>query len=171
MTQAIRYAAVGLVVGLLTQGARAAAEEKNEAGGFVGAAAQVGAGEIKLSELALKQATNEEVKKYAQRMIKDHTDNNNKLKEIAREQNLTLPEGLNKEHQDTLNRLSGLKGGDFDKEYIKVMLADHQKVVALFENEAKNGKDPKWKAFAEMSLPTLRDHVKHAENVLLKAGL
>jgi putative membrane protein len=48
---------------------------------------------------------------------------------------------------------------------MKQMVADHKKVVKEFEKEAKSGKDPDVKAWAEKTLPSLRDHLSEAENL------
>jgi len=37
--------------------------------------------------------------------------------------------------------------------------------VKLFEDEAKNGKDPDLKAFAAKTLPTIKDHYEMAKNL------
>jgi putative membrane protein len=45
------------------------------------------------------------------------------------------------------------------------MVKDHRTDVAEFAHEAKMGKDPAVKSFAESTLPTLRDHLKEAEKI------
>ena len=45
------------------------------------------------------------------------------------------------------------------------MVRDHRKDVGEFAHEAKMGKDPAIKSFAESTLPTLRDHLKEAEKI------
>jgi putative membrane protein len=74
------------------------------------------------------------------------------------------------EGQKVMDKLSKLSGADFDREYMKHMVEDHVKDVALFEKEAKNGKDADLKAWAEKTLPTLKEHLQMARDVNAKVG-
>ncbi len=54
-------------------------------------------------------------------------------------------------------------GAAFDATYMRQMVDDHQKDVALFEKQASGGRDADLKAFAGKTLPTLKQHLQHAE--------
>ena len=56
-----------------------------------------------------------------------------------------------------------MSGAAFDTAYVKEMVVDHEKDVAAFEKEAKDGKDPDVKAWAKKTLPTLRSHLADAQ--------
>jgi len=56
------------------------------------------------------------------------------------------PTGLDSDHQKELDKLNGLSGNDFDKEYIDQMVSDHAKALDAFTDEAKDTKDAKFKA-------------------------
>jgi hypothetical protein len=43
---------------------------------------------------------------------------------------------LSHEHQELRDRLNGLSGAAFDKEYISAMIAEHQKAIGEFEMQA-----------------------------------
>ena len=58
---------------------------------FVSDAAVGGMKEIFLSEAALETSTNDEIRHFAQRMVKDHTEANKKLMKIAEEEGLIFP--------------------------------------------------------------------------------
>jgi putative membrane protein len=51
----------------------------------------------------------------------------------------------------------------FDKDYMAAMVKDHEKDVAEFEKEAKDGSDPDVKAWASKTLPTLKKHLELAK--------
>jgi putative membrane protein len=57
---------------------------------------------------------------------------------------------------------SAAKGADFDKTYIQTQVAAHDEAVVLFSNAGKNAKNPGLKAFAEKTLPTIKEHHEHA---------
>jgi putative membrane protein len=59
-------------------------------------------------------------------------------------------------------------GKDFDKAFIDAAVKDHQKAIELFQNEADRGTDTQLKAFAKKTLPTLREHLKQAQDLQTK---
>jgi putative membrane protein len=64
-----------------------------------------------------------------------------------------------------VQKLQSMKGADFDREYMKHMIADHKKDIAEFQKQAKSGKDADLKDFAARKLPTLQEHLKLAQGV------
>jgi putative membrane protein len=68
-------------------------------------------------------------------------------------------------HNKPLDKLAKLSGADFDREYMKLQVADHDKAVALFEKQSKSGKDAELKAFAARTLPTLKEHQQMARQI------
>jgi putative membrane protein len=61
-----------------------------------------------------------------------------------------------------------LTGKDLDKAYADAMVADHQKDIPMFENAAKNASTAKARDLASSVLPTLREHLKMAQDVQKK---
>lgn len=131
---------------------------------FVKSAGTIDVAEIKLGKLAEQRASTEQVKKYAERLILDHTNMNKSLKKIATQENVTLPDQLDKKHQEMEEHLTTLKGPEFDKSFVKHMISGHEAAIKKFESEAKNGQDPEVKAWAEKWLPTLREHLELARD-------
>jgi len=127
--------------------------------GFMTEAARGGMAEVELSRLATTKSQNAEVKKFANQMIQDHTNANTELKQLAGKKNVTLPTELDAAHKATKDKLSGLAGAEFDKEYVSAMVADHEKTVALFQSQASGGTDADAKAFAAKTLPKLQGHL------------
>ena len=75
--------------------------------------------------------------------------------------------------QAVLTKLERLDGAAFDRAYVDDQIRDHEKTIALFEREAKSGKDAELKAFAEKTLPTLKEHlsmVRDLKTKLAKGG-
>src|SRR5687768_2570859 len=77
---------------------------------FVTQAAVIGKAEIELGQLAVQNSKDKSVRDYAQRMVKDHQAADAKLKKIAGQENLQLPQSLDAEHQALKEKLSGLQG-------------------------------------------------------------
>ncbi len=135
---------------------------------FVKKAAQGGMAEVELGKLATQKASSEDVKKFGQRMVDDHTKANDQLKQIAANKGVTLPTDLDSKDQALKDRLSKLDGEKFDQAYMKNMVRDHTKDVSEFRKESTSGKDSDLKSFASQTLPTLEDHLKEAKNIAPK---
>jgi putative membrane protein len=132
---------------------------------FVTKAAQGGMAEVELGQLAQQNAESQEVKDFGKRMVDDHTKANDQLKQIAEQKGVTVPSDLPAKEKATKDRLSKLKGEQFDRAYMQHMVMDHQKDVAEFKKASTSAKDSDVKSFASQTLPTLQDHLKQAQQV------
>jgi putative membrane protein len=137
---------------------------------FVTKAAQDGMAEVALGELGTRQASNNDVKQFAQRMVDEHSKANNELKELASKKGITIPSEIPGKHKSTHDRLAKLSGADFDREFMRAMVKDHDRAVALFEKQSRSGSDPELKAWAEKTLPTLREHQQLARDLSGRLG-
>lgn len=133
--------------------------------GFITRAAEGGMAEIEAGKLAVSKAQNPEVKQFAQQMIADHTRANNELKPLAGKKNVTLPTDLDPMHKAMAQKLSGLSGAEFDREYMRGQVEDHERTVALFQAQADNGTDAEAKALAAKTLPNLKMHLEMARKI------
>lgn len=133
---------------------------------FASQAAIIGKAEIELGQIALKNTQDENVRTYAERMVKDHSAADKKLQAIAAKENLQLPQSLDQEHQSLKTKLQGLKGEEFDRAYVKAMANGHDKAVALFESASQQPQMPgELKQFAASTLPTLEQHQEMAHSL------
>jgi len=130
---------------------------------FVLKASASGLAEVNLANMALKQANEATVKKFAEMMAHDHSKANKELLALADKKKMTAATRMDAEHEKAAAELAKLTGAAFDREYMAGQVKDHKEAVALFETEAKEGRDEDLKAWAEKTLPTLRDHLKMAE--------
>jgi putative membrane protein len=136
---------------------------------FIKKVAQDGMAEIDLATLAKEQAKSDQVKTFADRMIKDHTKANQDLQRIAQNEGVAVPTETDPEHSKMRADLSKLKGEEFDQRYMQSMVKDHQKAVALLEKEAKTGQNQDLKAFAESTLPVIKEHLQMAKAAVQQA--
>lgn len=132
---------------------------------FVEKAAADGMMEVRLGEMAQQRAQSEEVKQFGQMMVQDHSQANDRLKAIAQPMNLTVPAQLPADKQQTVDRLASLRGPEFDREYMRTMVDDHQKAVDLFQRAATSAIDPQLQSFAQSTLPTLQQHLDRAQQI------
>ena len=126
---------------------------------FAAKAAVGGMAEVALGKMAAAMGASSKVKDFGKMMVKDHGKANAELMSIAKGKNMTLPAGLDAEHQAKSDSLSKLSGKDFDMAYVNAMLDGHKKTLALMQSEAANGKDADLKAFAAKTAPVVQMHL------------
>lgn len=132
---------------------------------FMQFAAQSGLFEIQSSQLATQKSTTTEVIGFAQEMINDHTIQSKELDSLAAVKNVTLNKTLAADKQAIVNRLNGLTGSAFDKDYMNEQVKSHDETIQNFEKAASSAKDADVKAFANKYLPALRMHRQNATQV------
>jgi putative membrane protein len=132
---------------------------------FATKAASGGQAEVSLGQLAIKNAASPQVRQFGQQMVTDHTQANQDLQAIARQQNLTLPDKPDAASHAKEQRLQASTGAAFDAAYARDMVEDHQQDIADFQKEAMSGKDPALKAFAQQYLPVLKQHLQMAQTL------
>jgi putative membrane protein len=123
---------------------------------FVKKAAKGGMMEVAMGKLAEQNGQSEDVKSFGKRMVTDHGKANDELKSIAEKKGVTMPS-----KEPTVKWSS-------DKAYISMMIKDHEKDLAEFQEEAKNGTDPDVKKFAEDTAKVVQEHLDLAKETQKK---
>jgi putative membrane protein len=131
-------------------------------------AAQGGMAEVAMGKLAAQNASSSDVKQFGQRMVDDHGKANTELMSWASKHSVTLPTDIDAKHKSEQARLAKLSGAEFDRAYMGMMVADHNKDVSEFQRASKTAKDPDLKAWAAKTLPTLQEHQKMAQDINAK---
>ena len=132
---------------------------------FIQMAAQGGMAEVQMGELAEQTSKSRAVKAYAAQMIKDHTPNNDQLKQLATSKGATVPATLSDDQQKTLTMLQGEKGRKFDHDYLQAQVQGHSEMLSAFQTEAASGTDPDLKSFAASTTPVVQDHLTKAQKL------
>jgi putative membrane protein len=140
-------------------------EEIQEANEFLTEVATGVYKEVELSRLALQKASITKVKEFAKNMITDYDKNIAGLKELAGRKNLQIVLQEDDELKGQIKKLSSLEGVAFDKEYIRMMVEDHEEDVEKFNRQVKKGRDIETKAFASGKLNILRHHLDMAKTL------
>ena len=91
-----------------------------------------------MSQFAQQKATNPAVKTLANKMVKEHKMMSPNLKPFADSWGINTPAGIDESTQKEIDKLNGLSGGDFDKEYIDQMVSDHAKALDAYTDEAND---------------------------------
>jgi putative membrane protein len=133
---------------------------------FVMKAAQGNMAEVALGKLASQNGQSDDVKKFGQRMVDDHSKAEQDLEGVASKDNLTLPKGVNAQQKAEEQRLSKLNGAAFDRAYMRLMVQDHTKDVAEFRKESNStAANSDLRDFAKRTYPTLEEHLTMAKSI------
>ena len=121
--------------------------------------------EVILGQLAQTKARSDAVKKFATTLVEDHTKANEQLKAAAKDAGIPVPDKMLDVHQKHVEFFKEYKGTNFDADFVKHEITDHEKAIALFTRASKEAKNPKIKAFAAKTLPTLQNHLEQAKKL------
>lgn len=119
--------------------------------------------EIQLGNTAQTNASNAAVKSFGARMVTDHTQLLQQLRQVATANGVTLTGTLSKKDQRDFNRLSRLTGTKFDRAYSTFMVADHKKDVRDVTVENKRTTNASIKTLTAQALPILQAHLTLAQ--------
>lgn len=120
---------------------------------------------VEMAKMGEKQASAPKVKDFAGRLAKDHQKCYDKLSEAIKNKKVIVVAGFEKDTKSEMDRIGKLQGPDFDREWLKWIVASHKDAVARFEAQANNGKDADLARFAKDTLPGLRAYLKEAEDL------
>ena len=123
---------------------------------FMQKAATGGNMEVQWGQWAAQNGQNADVKKFGNRMVADHSKANNELTALARKKGVAI-------------KSEKVKGKwTSDKDYMAMMVKDHQGDWAEFQAEAKNGSDPDVKKFAADTSKVVQKHLELAKQTQSK---
>jgi len=123
--------------------------------------------EIESSKLAQQKAQGAAVKTFAGQMVADHGKTSSELKALVSggKVKADIPAAVDSSHQSKLDKLKGLSGADFDKQYISDQQSAHKDAIDLFERYAKGGENADLKGWATKTLPDLKHHKEMADKL------
>jgi len=124
--------------------------------------------EKRLGELASARGSTEAVKELGRKMYDDHSRLNAQLRLLAAEKHLTLPKDSAEKEEPAIVRLEKLTGAEFDKAFAEQIVKDHKQAVQDFQRAARSAQDQGVKAFAEKTLPQLKQHLDQAQHLTVK---
>jgi putative membrane protein len=124
--------------------------------------------EIKFAEQALKTTKNEDVRKFAQRMVTDHSKTRDALIERARDLKVAVVEGMEQNKREKLDQLSKPEGSGFDREYMSCMVESHEKAARMWEKWSTEAKDQNLRELAKRTTPVIKEHLEMARELSKK---
>ncbi len=161
-TPVAAVAAVGLL--LLPLLGEAAVPSRSDARFLVAAISRTKA-EIRFGEIAQAQALSVAVRQFAAQMEKDRSRLNDQLIDLALRRGVRTPAGLSDDARTIEQLLLRIEPGQFDAEFMRVMVEYQSRDVAAFENETGVTRDRELRQFTRRSLPALQAMLKNAREL------
>jgi putative membrane protein len=146
----------------------------DKAGQFIQKALQGGQMEVQMGQLAEQKAQSQDVKNLGATLVKDHTQANQELQQLATGKSLSIsdqPRHKEAKHEQMLSKLQSQSGAEFDKAFVRMAIRDHKKDIAEFQRARTEVNDPQLTAFIDKTLPTLRNHLQLAETAARAVGV
>ncbi|NLR97186.1 DUF4142 domain-containing protein [Rhizobium sp. P38BS-XIX] len=133
---------------------------------FVQEAATSDMFEIASSKLAVERG-DDATKAFAQQMITDHQKTTDELKGLVTggKVKAPLPTAMTSSQQSMLDKLNGLNGADFNKQYHSDQESVHEDAVDLFKRYGDGGDNADLKAWAARTRPALEHHLQMAKDL------
>ncbi|MDB5904860.1 MAG: rane protein [Betaproteobacteria bacterium] len=160
--------ASGFALAASTVAAQSAGPTDPQIAAIVVAANQV---DIDAGKLAESKAADKEVKAFARRMVTDHTGVNKQAVALVTKLNVKPEENdtsrsLKSSGEETLKKLKGLKGAEFDKAYVDNEVAYHQTVLdAVDKTLIPSAKNAELKDLLVKVRPAFVAHLDHAKQI------
>ena len=134
---------------------------------FANAAAASAMFEVESSKLALSQSSSASVKKFADMMVKAHTESTEKLKAAAASATppIVPAAALTAEQQTTMDKLKGTSGSAFDTAYVEAQVDGHQKTLDTLRAYSTSGDVAALKSFAGEMVPVVTAHLNLAKGL------
>jgi putative membrane protein len=127
--------------------------------------------DIDAGQLALKKSKNEEVKKFAQRMVTDHTAVNQAAVALVTKLGVTPEDtdasrGLTAGGGEARTKLEALEGDAFDRAYVDNEVAYHKAVIGVLDGQLiPAASNAELKSTLVGVKPAFDAHLKHAEQM------
>jgi putative membrane protein len=133
---------------------------------FVAEAALASLAEVEAGRYMADKAANGGVKAFAQQMERDHASAKDELQRIAGGKGIDLPTAVQGDDKRQLDKLKSVPSVQQDSEFVQTFGIDgNAKAIKLFERQAQSGQDSDLRAFAERTLPRLREHLGMAQQL------
>jgi putative membrane protein len=125
--------------------------------------------EIEQANLALQKSKNPDVKKFAEMMVKHHSEAKKEQKKLNLDMaSSAVSDQLGGDATTTMASLKKATAADFDRAYIDAQVDGHRKVLNTLQNELlPDANNADLKAYLEKIRPTVEKHLKAAEALQL----
>jgi putative membrane protein len=115
--------------------------------------------EIRMGEMAQRKAADPDVKRFAERMVTDFTQWQNRWTGMASRNGMPFEPGMGRLHRQKVDRLQNVSGARFDRAYMTTVIQHFQALLPYFQKEGRSARSPQVRNLVENELPALRQYL------------
>ncbi len=120
---------------------------------------------IRLGQLVQTNAGSQDVKEFGKNLADYYSLSSSDLLSIARRKGISLPTALGTINQKEYERLSEMKGSDFDSAYIDWVIKSRQQTIDLLQEHSTTTADADLKSWASTRISTLEQQLSRAKTL------
>jgi putative membrane protein len=125
--------------------------------------------EIEIGKIAEQKASSDEVRAYADQLVKDHTSADQMVMAAAQKKGAHLRDlAAGRRPRGKAADLSSASGAQFDRIFLEQTSADHKKLISLLQQEREDASDDDVEALIDKIVPILQQHHDLAQILMKK---
>jgi putative membrane protein len=129
--------------------------------------------EIAVGKIAEQKASTDEVRAYADQLVKDHTSADQMVVATAQKKGARLRDSATGRRDSSRaksaeQKLSSASGAHFDRLFLEQTSADHKKLIAELQKEREDASDDDIEALIDKIVPILQQHNDLAQILMKK---
>jgi putative membrane protein len=126
--------------------------------------------EIRGGRIALHKSHNQQVRKLASTLIKDHTKSLRETKMLAHKLGVDVPSTPSPSERWELEEVAEMRGAEFNHDYSELEVLDHIQDIQEAMDEVELGCNNQVQALAKQDIPMLKYHLHLAREALRASG-
>jgi putative membrane protein len=141
---------------------------------YINQAIQANYLEVALGRIAESRHENDAVGEFAEQMVSEHNEMNTRWNEVARSAGIIRNWGVPKldpAAEESMERLEDLDGDEFDQEYMREMIRQHEQALAVFTRMSTSARSSEVRQLAGPSIARIRQHLTLAHQVGSQVGV
>jgi putative membrane protein len=137
---------------------------------FIKDATEGSQAEINFAKLALEKSKDPNVRKFAEKMITDHSKLIEDMRPFAKKYDVSASGSPVMAHAK-YEELKMKSGTSFDRAYVEAMVKDHNDDLQAFLKEENSTADPELKATVMKGEKVVREHTEMIDNIAHMGGI
>lgn len=137
------------------------------AAGFVSRVALNDLYEVESGRIAVQRSSNNDVKRFAETMVGDHTRTSNEVRAVVAQQGVqaSLPTTVEERRRNLINYLNSATAEDFDDRYIDQQIQAHEEMSAMLRDYAASGDNEALRQWANRTAAAIENHLQMARGL------
>lgn len=119
-----------------------------------------------LGQMAEKNSRSRGIRDLGQEISQNDQADYRALSALSAKAGVTIPKGIDDQGNQTVERISRLRGSSFDRAFIREIIDSDKKELSAFQDEAQHAQNADVKAYASGALPALKLHLYEAQDWL-----